>query len=60
MPYGLIEFSQHYFDGLEQDCSNSSALVMELLQSCTKPAISGNDLLPYDPKPLAKPMSTYW
>ena len=26
-----------YIDGLVQDCSNSSALVMELLQSCTKP-----------------------
>ena len=27
-------------DGLVQDCSNSSALAMELLQSCTKPSIS--------------------
>ena len=26
-------------DGLEQDCSNSSALTMELLQFCTKPSI---------------------
>ena len=26
------------FDGLVQDCSNSSALAMELLQSCTKPS----------------------
>ena len=26
-------------DGLVQDCNNSSALVMELLQSCTKPSI---------------------
>ena len=26
-----------YFDGLVQDCSNSSELAMELLQSCTKP-----------------------
>ena len=25
-------------DGLMQDCSNSSALAMELLQSCTKPS----------------------
>ena len=31
-------FDQH-FDGLVQDCSNSSALAMELLQSCTKPSI---------------------
>ena len=28
-----------HFDGLVQDCSNSSALTMELLQSCTKPSI---------------------
>ena len=26
-------------DGLVQDCSNSSALALELLQSCTKPSI---------------------
>ena len=26
-------------DGQVQDCSNSSALAMELLQSCTKPSI---------------------
>ena len=29
----------HYINGLVQDCSNSSALAMELLQSCTKPLI---------------------
>ena len=29
-----------YIDGLVQDCNNSSALAMELLQSCTKPSIS--------------------
>ena len=29
-----------YIDGLVQDCSNSSALAMELLQSCTKPSVS--------------------
>ena len=29
----------HHIDGLVQDCSNSSALAMELLQSCTKPSI---------------------
>ena len=29
-----------YFDGLVQDCSNSSALAMELLESCTKPWIT--------------------
>ena len=27
-----------HIDGLVQDCSNSSALAMELLQSCTKPS----------------------
>ena len=26
-------------DGLVQDCSNSSALAMELLQFCTKPSL---------------------
>ena len=26
-------------DGLVPDCSNSSALAMEVLQSCTKPSI---------------------
>ena len=30
-------FSKCYLDGLVQDCSNSSVLAMELLQSCTKP-----------------------
>ena len=30
---------EHHFDGLAQDCSNSMALPMELLQSCTKPSI---------------------
>ena len=28
-----------YIHGLVQDCNNSSALAMELLQSCTKPLI---------------------
>ena len=30
---------QWHLNGLVQDCSNSSALAMELLQSCTKPSI---------------------
>ena len=30
-----------YISGLVQDCSNSSALAMELLQSCPKPSIFG-------------------
>ena len=32
---------QKHMDGLVQDCSNSSAYALELLQSCTKP--SNND-----------------
>ena len=32
------EFKVH-FVGLEQDCSNSCVLAMELLQSCTKPSM---------------------
>ena len=31
-------FTNQYFDHLVQDCSNSSALAMELLQSCIKPS----------------------
>ena len=30
----------HDIDGLVQDCSNSSVLAMELLQSCFKPSTS--------------------
>ena len=30
---------ENYIDGLVQHCSNSSALAMELLQSCTKLSI---------------------
>ena len=37
-PYALWLLHCH-FDDLVQDCSNSSALAMELLQSCTKPSI---------------------
>ena len=29
---------QYNIDGLVQDCSNSSAIAIELLQSCTKPS----------------------
>ena len=32
---------QSNIDGLLQDCSNSIAKAMELLQSCTKPLIEG-------------------
>ena len=29
--------TNHHFEGLVQDCSNSIANALELLQSCTKP-----------------------
>ena len=35
----IIRISSQHIDGLVQDCSYSSALVMELLWSCTKPSI---------------------
>ena len=35
----LVEQEIQYIDGLVQDCSKPSALAMELLQSCHKPAI---------------------
>ena len=31
--------TNHHIDGLVQDCSNSIANALELLQSCTKPLI---------------------
>ena len=34
-----------YIDGLVQDCSNSSALAMASLQSCTEPSISRKSTL---------------
>ena len=30
---------ESHVDGLVQDCSNSSVLAVELMQSCTKPSI---------------------
>ena len=41
IPAGVMEIMQEkpHIDGLVQGCSNSSALAMELLQSCTKPSI---------------------
>ena len=30
-------YTAHYIDSLVQDCSNSIANALELLQSCTKP-----------------------
>ena len=40
--YECSRYPMGYFyhvDGLVQDCSNSSALAVELLQSCTKPSM---------------------
>ena len=41
MPFSLFISLRraHNIEGLVQDCSNSSALAMELLQFCTKPSI---------------------
>ena len=38
----IIEFTDTYSDGLAQDCSNSIANALELLQSCAKPSICVN------------------
>ena len=35
----LLVHCEYDIDGLVQDCSNSSALAVELLQSCTEPSI---------------------
>ena len=41
LPYTMTQVLDTccHFHGLVQDCSNSSVLAMELLQSCTKPSI---------------------
>ena len=39
---------ESYIVGLEQDCSNSIANALELLQSCTKPSIGISSLRPRD------------
>ena len=36
----FMVISNPYFDGLEHDCSISSANALEILQSCTKPSIN--------------------
>ena len=43
-------YNQPYNDGLVQDCSNSIANALELLQSCTKPSIwyHTSDLVQYN------------
>ena len=43
-----------YIDGLVKDCSNSNALAMELLQSCTKPLIYHDDVIKW------KHFPRYW
>ena len=35
----VIFFKEMHVDGLVQDCSNSIANTLELLQSCTKPSM---------------------
>ena len=35
----VSQFTATHFNGLAQDCRNSSALAMELLQSCSNPSI---------------------
>ena len=37
----------YYIDGLVQDCSNSNANTLEILQLCTKPAICASRLRPW-------------
>ena len=39
LPEPVTQFVDAYINGLVQDCSNSSALAMELLQSCNEPLI---------------------
>ena len=48
-----------HVDGLVQDCSNSSALAMELLQSCTKPSMSCIQLINSFLWQLAHPLLKY-
>ena len=36
---GVLKCDDGYFEGLVQDCNNSIANAMELLQSCTKPSM---------------------
>ena len=59
-----------HIEGLAQDCSNSSALAMELPQSCTKPSIyastngaiigSDNGFSKARRKPLYEPVLAYY
>ena len=38
-PLNMLLFKMDDINGLVQDCSNSTANALELLQSCTKPSI---------------------
>ena len=53
----IVEF-YHHVDGLAQDCSNSSALAMELLQFCTKPSIWSYSY--YSRSPHCKCLHSQW
>ena len=39
VPIIMLYWTTHDINDLVQDCGNSSALALELLQSCTKPSI---------------------
>ena len=55
---GLTHQVPEYIDGLVQDCSNSSANALELLQSCTKPWICNLHLIITVPADIAAPDGT--
>ena len=63
----LLGRCKNDFDGLTQDCSNSNAPAMELLQSCAKPSIKLSNVgasrliseTNLDHKPLYAAMNPY-
>ena len=57
-PLSITEtgYSYDHFNGLVQDCSISSALAMENIQSCTKPSI----LSPHWESPYTGKMVSMW
>ena len=44
MQQNTLRLGEIYINGLVQDYSISSALAMEILQSCTKPSIYGLEI----------------
>ena len=44
----LFNSCEDGIDGLVQHCSNSSALAMELVQSCTKPSVYEKEIHGWD------------